>query len=265
MVFPMPTWDAKQYLTFNDQRTRPCRELAERVELDRPGSIIDLGCGPGNSTAVLAQRWPDSSISGLDSSPEMIAAARKSDPARPFRVADISDWANGDGEIHDLVFSNAAIQWVNDHAAVLPRLMKHVAPGGAFAMQVPCNDDAPAHVIMREMAESPGWHSRFASGWHEWHIHEPFFYYDVLAPHAATLDVWVTEYIHIMENSEAIVQWYKGTALRAFLDVLPTAEEKQAFEAEYTQHIRQAYPVRADGRMVFPFRRLFVIAYRMNL
>jgi trans-aconitate 2-methyltransferase len=258
----MPTWDAAEYLRFSDQRTRPCRDLADRVESAAPATIIDLGCGPGNSTAVLAARWPSSAISGLDSSPEMIAAARASDPSRDWRIGEIASWAAAEGETYDVVFSNAAIQWVEDHATTLPNLMRRVAPGGALAIQMPGNLDAPAHRFMRELAASPEWLVRFPPGGvRPWHVHDLPFYYDVLAPHAAALDLWQTEYLHVMEDAEAIVHWYKGTGLRPYLDHLHTDAQKDAFLSAYTDRIRGACPPRADGRVLFPFRRLFLIAY----
>jgi trans-aconitate 2-methyltransferase len=257
----MPTWDAKQYLRFHDQRTRPCCDLAERVSIDRPRTVIDLGCGPGNSTAVVAARWPGATVFGIDSSPEMIAAARAECPTRLYRVSDIADWASSGGEVYDVVFSNAALQWVGDHGQLLPQLMKHVTPKGALAIQMPCNYDAPAHVIMRDMAASPEWRSHFSGPVREWAIQDLREYYDILAPCSSSLDLWTSEYIHIMENAEAIVQWYKGTGLRPFLDALPGEADKQRFEAEYTSCIRKVYPARADGRVLFPFERMFIIAY----
>jgi trans-aconitate 2-methyltransferase len=158
----MPTWDAKQYLRF-DQRTRPCRELAARIDITAPERVIDLGCGPGNSTSVLAERWPESELTGLDSSPEMIAAARNAYPHRAWRIDDLAAWAGQNDRTYDVVFSNAALQWVDDHPVLLPKLLARVAGGGALAIQMPGNFDAPAHRIMRELAVSPAWRDRFPS------------------------------------------------------------------------------------------------------
>ena len=148
----MPTWNAEQYLRFDDERTRPCRELAARIAIAAPDRVIDLGCGPGNSTTALAERWPKAELSGLDSSPEMIDAARRANPRLAWSVADIAAWSKGDGPTYDVVFSNAALQWVDDHAAVFPKLLNHVSPGGALAIQMPGNFNSPAHRIMRELA-----------------------------------------------------------------------------------------------------------------
>jgi trans-aconitate 2-methyltransferase len=256
----MPTWNAGQYLRFADERTRPCRDLAAAVALEAPRRIVDLGCGPGNSTAVLAARWPEAEVHGVDNSEAMLVAARKDAPDRTWILGDIATWT-ADAPF-DLVFSNAALQWVPDHEAAYPRLLAQVAPGGALAVQVPCNFDAEAHQAMRAVAARPAWQPHFTGGIREWHVHPTSFYYDVLAPHAARLDIWVTEYQHVMSSPAAIVEWYKGTGLRPFLDPLPDAAARQRFLDEYLEAITAAYPVRPDGRVLFPFRRLFVVAYR---
>jgi trans-aconitate 2-methyltransferase len=258
----MPKWDAEQYLRFDDERTRPCRELAARVAVVVPDRVIDLGCGPGNSTAVLAERWPNSELTGLDSSSEMIAAARRAHSRLGWSVGDIADWANENGQNYDIVFSNAALQWVDDHPAVFPKLLSRVAPGGALAIQMPGNYDAPAHRIMRELAASTVWRDRFPTGGVlEWHVHDLATYYDILAP-AAAVDIWQTEYLHILADPAAIVEWYKGTGLRPFLDALVDDDQRAEFLAQYLQRIQHAYPARSDGRVIFPFRRLFLIAYQ---
>jgi len=261
----MPTWDAKQYLCFNDERTRPCRELAARVSLGpEPVRVIDLGCGPGNSTAVLAERWSKAELSGLDSSPEMIAAARRGNTLLDWRAGDIAAWAGEEGPACDVVFSNAALQWVPNHTDLFPKLLKRVAPGGALAIQMPGNFDAPAHCLMREMASSETWRGFLPGGVREWHVENLATYYDILAPHAATLDFWETEYMHIMPDAAGIVEWYKGTGLRPFLDTLPDDETRKAFTAEYLERVRRAYPSRANGCVLFPFRRLFMISYQIS-
>jgi trans-aconitate 2-methyltransferase len=259
----MPTWNADIYLRFAEERTRPCRELAARIASQSPRRIIDLGCGPANSTQVLAERWPDAQIIGIDSSAEMIAAAEKNCRAAKFAVGDIAAWAKQEHEPFDLVFSNAALQWVPDRDGLYSRLLSQVAPGGALAVQVPANIDAPAHRLMRELAASASWRGKFpAGGVREWHAHEPPFYYDELSAGAERIDLWTTEYIQVMPSAEAIVDWYRGTGLRPFLDALATDAEREHFTSDYLSQIRTAYPPQADGRVLFPFRRLFVIAYR---
>jgi len=255
----MPTWDSSQYLRFADERTRPCQDLVNRISLNAPKRIIDLGCGPGNSTSVLAGRWPEAEIEGLDSSPEMIAAAQKTYPRQRWSTGDIATWTANPP--HDLVFSNAALQWVADHAAVYPHLFRQVAPGGALAIQVPINLNAPAHQLMRELAESATWRSHFPMKPREWYTHNPAFYYDALSPLAHRLDLWKTEYLHVLENTRAIVEWYKGTGLRPFLDALVPADQAR-FLTDYEALLTTAYPPHADGRVLFPFLRFFLIAYR---
>jgi trans-aconitate 2-methyltransferase len=259
----VPTWNADQYLQFGDERTQPCRDLVARIAVASPQRIIDLGCGPGNSTDVLARRWPAAELTGLDGSPEMVDAARRMHPERRWVVGDIATWAAGDDGPFDVVFSNAAMQWVDDHATTYPRILAHAAPGGALAVQVPGNLAAPAHRLMRELAQSDRWRTRFpAAGVLEWHVHDPKFYYDVLAPHAARIEIWETEYLHVMAGPEGIVDWYKGTGLRPFLDALASDSERASFTEHYLELVRVAFPRRPDGRVLFPFRRLFVLAYR---
>jgi trans-aconitate 2-methyltransferase len=250
----MPDWSPTQYLKFSEERTRPCRDLAVRISLDRPRRIVDLGCGPGNSTEVLAERWPDAAFIGLDSSSSMIAKARSAHPHWRWMQGDIAAFAEG-GENYDLVFSNAALQWVPDHAAVFPKLL---ARGRTLAVQMPGDWDGPAHHTMREVAS--GFH--FTREVSEWHTHEIAFYYDALAPHAAGLDLWETVYLHIMDSPEAIVEWYRGSGMRPFLEALPSDADRERFAAAYLAAIRHVYPPRPDGKVIFPFRRMFIVAYR---
>jgi trans-aconitate 2-methyltransferase len=256
----MPTWDPDQYLKFGDERARPCTDLLARIDLKSPHRILDLGCGPGNSTAMLAQHWPDAQITGLDSSPTMIQAARQAYPQHEWIVGDIASWT--DERPFDLVFSNAALQWVTDHASIFLRLLNQVAAGGALAVQVPANLDAPAQRLMRELAAAPPWSPHFAGKIKQWFVHDVPFYYRVLSPHAAQLDVWVTEYLHVLPSPESILEWYKGTALRPLLDVLASREKQEQFLADYLAGIKEAYPPEFDGRVLFPFRRLFLIAWK---
>jgi trans-aconitate 2-methyltransferase len=248
----MPSWNPAQYLKFSEERTRPCRDLAARIDVPHPQRVIDLGCGPGNSTEVLAERWPAAEITGLDSSPDMVAKARAAHPERRWITGEIVQWADS-GDTYDIVFSNAALQWVPDHAVVFPKLLERT---GVLAVQIPGNWDGPAHRAMREIATG----FCFAREVREWHSHDTAFYYDTLAPHAARLDLWETEYLHIMDSAEAIVEWYKGTGMRPFLAALDTDAERARFTAEYLDVIRAAYPQQRDGKVLFPFRRIFIVA-----
>jgi trans-aconitate 2-methyltransferase len=267
----VPGWNPNQYLKFADERTQPCRDLAARIAVANVRRVIDLGCGPGNSTAVLRNRWPDAEVTGLDSSSEMIERARCEYPGQRWIADGISEWAaTNDGandgandDRYDVVFSNAALQWVEDHANLYPRLLARVAPGGALAVQIPGNIDALPHRLMREVAASPEWSRWFRPGRvREWHHREMEFYYDALAPAAARLDLWATEYLHILPNPEAIVEWYRGTGLRPFLDLLESDASRQQFMADYLERLRPHFAPRTAGGVLFPFRRIFLIAYR---
>jgi trans-aconitate 2-methyltransferase len=252
----MPTWNANQYLKFAGERTRPCRDLVTAIDLPAPQRVIDLGCGPGNSTAVLSGRWPEAQMTGLDNSEAMIEAARREQPQNRWIAQGISEWATEETGHYDLVFSNAALHWLPDHATLYPKLLGRVASGGALAVQIPSGSDSFANRLMHELTPAS---MRVQS----WHTHKPAFYYDALAPHAARLDIWETEYQHVMSSAEAIVEWYKGTGLRPFLEAFGTEHERQNFLAEYTKRIREAYPEQPAGKVLFPFRRLFMVAYQV--
>jgi trans-aconitate 2-methyltransferase len=260
-------WNPNQYLKFAEERTQPCRDLVARVCVPHPRRVIDLGCGPGNSTAVLMERWPEAEFTGLDSSAGMIERARQEHPHHRWIAGDIAEWAaetgtDGDGQF-DVVFSNAAMQWVDDHAVVYPRLLSRVAPGGALAIQIPGNIDALPHRLMRELAASPAWSHWFPPGkLREWHHHEIEFYYDVMAPQAARLGLWVTGYLHILPDAQAIVEWYRGTGLRPFLELLETDADRERFAGDYLELLRPHFMPRAAGGVLFPFRRIFLVAYR---
>jgi trans-aconitate 2-methyltransferase len=248
----MPSWSPTQYLKFSEERTRACRDLAARIDAAAPRRIIDLGCGPGNSTEVLAERWPAAELTGLDSSADMIAKARAAHPEWTWIAGDIAEWAAGD-QYYDLAFSNAALQWVPDHASLFPRLL---ACADVLAVQVPGNCDGPAHRIMREVGKRYPLDGRVR----EWFTHDAAFYYDVLAPHAARLDLWATDYIHVLDSPEAIVEWYKGTGMRPFLEALDTDADRARFIADYLAAVREAFPAQPNGKVLFPFRRIFLIA-----
>jgi trans-aconitate 2-methyltransferase len=187
----------------------------------------------------------------------MIARARSLHPGWEWVAGDIAAWTDG-AECFDVVFSNAAMQWVPDHSEVFPRLMAHVTPGGALAVQMPGNYDAEAHLLMRAVAL----HYPATGGAREWFTHGAEFYYDALAPHAAHIELWSTEYFHVLDGPEGIVEWYSGSGMRPFLDALATDAERERFKSDYLAAIEEAYTSRPDGRLLFPFRRLFMVAYR---
>lgn len=296
----MAGWNPNQYLKFSEERTQPCRDLASHIALPNVRTAIDLGCGTGNSTQVLAERWPAAQITALDSDTAMINAAIESHPRGRWITGDIAKWAAGeppnaaaeksaqtvadsaslsaplaneesaseiasseDSELYDVVFSNAALQWLPDHAKLFPQLFAHVALGGALAIQIPSSFDRPAHRLLREMAAAIAWRKWFPAGRvRTWHAHDFEFYYDLLAPMAARVEVWQTEYFHVLPNAEAVVEWYKGTGMRPYLNAITEGADRDKFVAEYTEKIRAAYHPRPDGRILFPFLRIFVVAYR---
>jgi trans-aconitate 2-methyltransferase len=238
----MSTWNAQHYLKFGDERTRPAADLVARIRLEAPRDIVDLGCGPGNSTQALRARWPDANICGVDNSPAMIDTARQKYPGQEWILADVADWS-ADKPL-DLVFSNAALQWLRNHQVLIPRLFSLVAEGGALAFQIPSRRDrmaAPRSSLTMEY---------------------PPVYYDLLAEHASALDIWETEYFHVLESSDAIIDWMSSTGLRPFLAVLTEESEKQRFLSLLRARVADSYPQQVDGKVLFPFRRTFVIAYR---
>jgi trans-aconitate 2-methyltransferase len=251
------SWDPALYLRFADQRLRPALDLLARIDLDAPGQVVDLGCGAGNVTVRLKQRWPAAQILGVDNSPAMLAKARATDPLIRWEHGELESWTPD--RAPNLLYSNAALQWADRHAELFPRLAKTVAPGGAFVVQMPHQHGAPSHQAAFVLAKSPRWRDALQQIVRESPVAEPQQYYDWLVPHVRTLDIWETEYLQIMEGEDPVADWTSGTFLLPFLDVLH-GEERAAFDAEYRAAMRAAYPRRADGRTLFPFRRLFIIA-----
>ena len=254
------SWDPGEYLRFGDERTRPSIDLVARVAVDAPARVIDLGCGPGNSTRVLKARWPQVRVIGLDSSSDMIEAARAEEPDGEWVHADIANWVAD--EPFDVVFSNAALQWLPDHGALVERLFGSVADGGALAFQIPSATYATVRTLIHEVALGGPWASRMAGPLGELTMEAPGLYYDHLTPIARSVDIWETEYFHVMDSAPAIVDWIASTGLRPFVAALESEAEREAFLAELHARVAQAYPPQGDGRVLFPFRRTFVVAYR---
>jgi trans-aconitate 2-methyltransferase len=254
------TWDPNLYLRFANERTRPAVDLVSRIEISDPRRIIDLGCGPGNSTAVLRTRWPSADITGLDSDPAMIATAAKSDANVRWVHGDAADWHPD--EQYNLVFSNAMLQWVPDHADVVPRLLAAVARGGALAVQIPAHTRSPLHQHVLAVAGEPEWCDAVRQACAAINTHEPQFYYDLLCDAAERINMWQTEYDHVVNGPEDILTWIRGTGLRPFLTALSDDEERQRFESLLIERVANSYPRRRDGRVLFPFQRLFFVAYR---
>jgi trans-aconitate 2-methyltransferase len=250
-------WNDAQYLKFGDERTRAARELLTRVPLERVERAVDLGCGPGNSTALLRDRWLDAQLTGIDNSPEMLARARRDFPTVEWMLADAGRY-RAPAPV-DLLFANAVFHWLPDHATLFPSLMEQVKKGGALAVQMPHSFEEPSHRLMREVRARlmPGRTAVNAAT----PVAEAAFYYDLLAPHATAVDIWRTTYEHVMPDAAAIVEWVKGTGLRPYLDDL-TESERTAYLSEYLAAIDRAYPARVDGKRLFSFPRLFIVAVR---
>jgi trans-aconitate 2-methyltransferase len=256
----MSDWDPSLYLRFEAERTRPSMDLVARIEVGNPASIIDVGCGPGNSARVLRERWPGSSILGLDNSPAMIDRAKKDYPELHWTLGDATRLAAS--EAYDIVFSNAALQWMPDHEKLLPRLLGAAKAGGALAVQIPRFKAMPIHAAIERVAASAKWKSFTAGRAEVHHYHEPGYYYDLLCGLASRVDMWQTLYSHILPSRGAIIEFIRGTGLKPYLDALPGEGPRAEFELEVLAECEKDYPLRADGRLLFPFDRLFFIAYK---
>lgn len=255
------SWSAKQYVTFEEQRNRPIHDLLAALPPTRARAVMDLGCGPGNSTELLAARFPEATVSALDSSADMLAAAAKRLPGIRFELADVSAWP--DPGPYDVILSNAVLQWVPDHATLLPALMTKLAPGGSLAIQMPDNLEEPAHQLMREIAADGPWVDKLAGATRARSVrHDAHWYYGTLQQACARLDVWRTVYYHPLAGGATdVVEWFKGSGLRPFLDPLGESE-RGAFLARYKTAVKDAYPALPDGSVLLPFPRLFIVATR---
>ncbi|KAL5041180.1 hypothetical protein BDW71DRAFT_192240 [Aspergillus fruticulosus] len=255
-----PDWSAKQYLKFEAERTRPARDLLAQVPLDTPRDVVDLGCGPGNSTAVLLARYPDARVAGMDSSPDMIRKARETLPGIVFTVDDLSTYTPENPV--ELFFSNAVFQWLprNQRLEIIKRLIRSQPSGGVFAFQVPDNLAEPSHVAMRETAANGPWSSTLQSVARD-SFQSPQEIYDELKPLCADVNIWHTHYHHSLENHGAVVEWVKGTGLRPFIDPLSVAD-RESFLRAYKGRLEQLYPKSIDGRVLLRYPRLFVVAVR---
>jgi len=254
----VPAWNPSQYLKFSEERTRPAEDLCQRIPAEAPARVLDLGCGPGNSTEVLWNRWPDADILGLDSSPDMIAKARANYSQRAWILGDLVTYRPE--EPFDVVFSNAVLQWLPEHEKLLPALLSLVAPGGHLAVQVPVNQESPLHRALGEVQRRPRWSRVMAAVQRRILYRDPRFYYETLTPRCARVDLWETIYHHVMPNHQSLIDWFEGTGLRPSLEQLPDPEDRRAFKAEVLETALNGYPLSGDGKVLFPFRRLFFVA-----
>jgi len=261
------TWSARQYLAFEDERTRPVRDLLAAVPAVEARRAVDIGCGPGNSTEVLAARFPRATVSGFDSSPDMIAAARKRLPALRFEVLDLRGWLEpaGPGSAPDaaidILLANAVLQWVPDHGALFPALAAKLAPGGCLAVQIPDNLEEPAQELMRATANEGPWRGKLAGADRaRVPIESAEWYYRLLRAHCGRVDIWRTTYYHPLAGAHEIVEWFKGTGLRPFLDPLDP-QERAEYLSRYAERLARLFPARS-GEVLLPFPRLFMVAQR---
>ncbi len=256
-------WDPGQYLKFSDLRLRPALELLDRIPLASPAVVYDLGCGTGQVTHLLAERWPSATVHGLDHSKEMLEHAMAGSGTVRWIEADVRDWKPDVPP--DLIYSNAALHWVEAHRELFPRLVGLLKPGGCLAVQMPLSWDAPSHRLMRDTLANGGPDGRalgteqlrrtVARNW----VEDPDVYDDLLAGCTTRLDLWTTEYVHVLEGDDPVLDWVKGSGLRPILNGLDD-REREVFLAEYARRLRATYPAKADGRTLYPFRRLFMVA-----
>jgi trans-aconitate 2-methyltransferase len=255
------SWSAKQYVAFEPERTRPVRDLLAALPKIKARAAVDLGCGPGNSTEVLAAHFPNAVVSGIDSSSDMIAAARWRLPLLHFQLSRIEDWVPP--APLNVILANAVLQWLPDHAELLPRLVGMLAEGGALAVQMPDNLDGPTHRLMREIAQEGAWAGKLAAASKQrTAIASADWYYATLHALCGKVDVWRTTYHHALAGGPgAIVEWFKGSALRPYLDALDEAERGEYLE-RYTAAVAHEYRTFPDGSVLLPFPRLFMVAVR---
>jgi trans-aconitate 2-methyltransferase len=258
-------WDPAQYLSFADERSRPFYDLTGRIAAVSPRSVVDLGCGPGQLTASLAERWPGADVLGIDTSADMIEAARRlADAGAPrrgtltFRIEDVCDW-RPEAPV-DVIVSNAVLQWVPSHLDLLPRWAGWLADDGWLAFQLPGNFDQPSHAVLRELATADRWRAALADAELNRQSADPAVYLDLLARAGLTVDAWETTYLHVLTGPDPVTEWYKGTGLRPVLAALESAQAAE-FISEYGERVRKAYPAAPYGT-VLPFRRVFVVAHK---
>jgi trans-aconitate 2-methyltransferase len=253
-------WDAAQYLRFGDERSRPFFDLVARVGAEKPGYVVDLGCGPGHLTAALARRWPEAEVVGVDRSRDMIEAANgERYPGVSFSYADVREWAPD--RAPDVITCNAVLQWVPGHDELLVRWADQLAPGGWLAFQLPGNFDAPSHVIVKELASSPRWRGLVGDAELNRQAGDPTGYVELLARDGYEIDAWETTYLHILHGDNPVLEWTKGSTLRPVLALL---DEEQAadFTAEYAERVKDAFP-RGSFGVIFPFRRVFTVLHKL--
>lgn len=259
MAIAAASWDPAQYLRFSNERLRPALDLLAQVPLATATQVVDLGCGAGNVTAILQQRFPDAAVAGVDGSAAMLEKARAAAPGCVFTQGDFATWQPAAPP--DLIYSNAALHWVGEHEALFPRLVSLLAPGGVLAVQMPAMHDAPLRALQNAVAATGPWADALRAAGFARALLPTGRYYDLIRPLVASLDMWETTYLHVLQGEDAVVEWAAGSSLRPFLDLLQPPL-REAFRAAYAAALRPHYPRRADGATLLPFRRLFLLARR---
>lgn len=253
------SWDPAQYLKFAGERMRPALDLLAHIPVEAPQAVVDLGCGTGNLAPMFLARWPQAKLTGVDSSPEMLAKARAEHPRAQFVQADIGRWRPATPV--DVLYSNAALHWLEGHERRIPGLLEAVKPGGFLAIQMPRNFNAPSHTTIVEAIEQGPWRARLEPALRREPVAAPGEYWRMLKDRAARLEIWETEYLQVLTGENPVAEYTKGTWLKQFLDRLQEPE-RSAFEADYRRRVAAWYPPEEDGRTLFPFRRLFIVAQR---
>ncbi|MEI6578822.1 MAG: methyltransferase domain-containing protein [Eubacteriales bacterium] len=248
-------WNANQYLKFKNQRTQPAIDLVSRISVEHPKKVIDLGCGPGNSTGVLAERFKDASILGVDNSADMIATAKENYPHLDFSICDIGGDLSALGKDFNIVFSNACIQWVPDHRHLIKNLLGLVGNGGVLAIQIPFNFNEPIHRIIDEVAAG----NVYLPEKRPYHVLTTGEYFDIFSEISNNFDIWEVAYNHVLDSHRDILEWYRGTGMRPYLSALPK-DEQPLFEQAVLSRIVRSYPVQKNGKVIFRFPRLFMTA-----
>ena len=259
----MSDWQPDLYMRFGKERTQPSIDLTMKIAHDGPKRIIDIGCGPGNSTQVLRSRWPEAGIIGLDFSPTMIAQAKETYPETQWLCADASGDLSRLGGF-DVVFSNAAIQWMPDQGTLLAKLFGMLNENGVLAVQVPCTKDMPVQTELMKLTSGEKWRRSFSDLADGYSKHEAEYYYDILCGLTREVELWETRYFHIMNTHADIVKWYSGTGLRIYLDCLKDDTVSADFLRDYETALKDVYPIQVDGRILFPFTRIFFTARNLT-
>jgi trans-aconitate 2-methyltransferase len=253
------SWDPARYLQYGDERLRPALDLLARIPAEKPGHVVDLGCGAGNVTRILHERWPGADMLGIDGSAAMLDRARQNAPHIRFEQDDVASWTPD--RTPDVIYSNAALHWLGHHASLFPRLVSELPHGGILAVQIPNMHAEPLRRLQYEVAAHGPWAETLRGVGSAPDILTPGEYWDILRPLVSELDLWETVYLHALAGENAVVQWALGSSLRPFMDRLP-GQHHDAFLAAYGEALAPHYPPRADGTTLLPFRRLFLVARR---